>query len=102
MRWFKRLALGFITLVLLVVGACFALHNQYQVPLDLLWVTLPPASLALWLLLSLAIGLVVGILTMGGYCLRLHRRLARMRRQLLHKAPSQSSHPSAQSPQGTQ
>lgn len=100
MRWFKRLTLGLITLALVVVGACFALHNQYQVPLDLLWVTLPPASLALWLLLSLAIGLIVGILTMGGHCLRLHRRMARMRRQLLDTAPSSPS--SAQSPQGMQ
>ena len=101
MRWFKRLALGLITLVLLVVGACFALHNQYQVPLDLLWVTLPPASLALWLLLSLGIGVVIGILTMGGHCFRLHRRLTRLRRQTSPQTASQSTH-SAQSPQGTQ
>lgn len=101
MRWLKRLALGLIILVLLVTGARFALHNQYQVPLDLLWVTLPPASLALWLLLSLGIGLLIGILSMGGHCFYLHRRLTRLRRQISHKTPPQSSR-SAQSPQGTQ
>ena len=100
MRWFKRLVLGLITLVLIVTGACFALHNQYQVPLDLLWVTLPPASLALWLLLSLGIGLVMGILTMGGQCFRLQRRVTRLRRQQQNASPSLSH--SAQSPQGTQ
>lgn len=98
MRWFKRLVLGFIALILVVVGMLFALHNQYQVPLDLLWVSLPPASLALWLLLSLGIGLLVGILTMGGHCLRLHRRLVRLRRQLPSAAASRSEQP----PQGMQ
>lgn len=98
MYWLKRLVLGLIALILVVIGALFALHNQHQVPLDLLWVSLPPASLALWLLLSLAIGLVVGILILGGHCFRLHRRLIRLRRQLSSMTPSSSERP----PQGMQ
>ena len=100
MRLLRSLVLGIIALLLIVLGALFALHNQTQVPLNLMWATLPSASLALWLLLSLSIGVLIGALTVGGYCLRLHSRLARARRQLNEQMAQRTAPRTATSLQG--
>ena len=44
----------------IAVGAFFALQNTTQVPLDLLVVQLAERSLALWLLLTLLLGVLLG------------------------------------------
>lgn len=99
MRLLKSFAIGVIALLLIVLGGLFALYNQTQVPLDLIWITLPSASIALWLMLSLAIGVIVGLLSMSGHCLRLRRHLARARQELAGQAAT--SPRSATPSQGT-
>ncbi|MCI0508487.1 putative membrane protein [Chromohalobacter marismortui] len=80
MRWFKGVVLAIILLVVLLLGILFAVNNQQAIPLDLIWIELPSASLALWLLLSLACGMLLGMLAMTGIYLRLRTLLTRAQR----------------------
>ncbi|WP_106478336.1 lipopolysaccharide assembly protein LapA domain-containing protein [Phytohalomonas tamaricis] len=77
MRWLKGVLLAIVTLVVLLLGILFAIRNQQAVPLDVIWTELPSASLALWLLLALIIGVVLGMLAMSGLYLRLRTSLMR-------------------------
>ncbi|MCG6656280.1 LapA family protein [Halomonas campisalis] len=80
MRWLKGLILAIILLGVLLVGILFAVNNQHTVPLNLIWVELPPISLSVWLLASLASGVVLGMLAMTGVWLRLRTTLSRAQR----------------------
>ena len=64
------------------VGVLFALQNADPVPLDVLVMTLPPRSLALWVLGALAIGGLSGVLLSSFAVLRLRTRLIAARRQI--------------------
>lgn len=81
MRWLKGVILAIVTLVVLLLGILFAVRNQQAVPLDIIWAELPAASLALWLLLALIIGVVLGMLAMSGLYLRLRTSLMRAHRE---------------------
>ncbi|KXS37301.1 MULTISPECIES: lipopolysaccharide assembly protein LapA domain-containing protein [Modicisalibacter] len=80
MRWLKGLLLAIILLVVLLLGILFAVNNQQAVPLNLIWVELPAASLSLWLLVALACGVILGMLAMTGVYLRLRTLLTRAQR----------------------
>ncbi|MDR5898582.1 LapA family protein [Halomonas vilamensis] len=80
MRWIKGLILAVILLVVLLVGILFAVNNQQTIGLNLIWIELPPVSLSVWLLASLASGVIVGMLAMLGVYARLKARLARAQR----------------------
>nr|WP_299240216.1 LapA family protein [uncultured Halomonas sp.] len=80
MRWLKGLLLAIILLLVLLLGILFAVNNQEAIPLNLIWMELPPASLSLWLLVALAIGVLLGMLAMSGVYLRLRALLTRAQR----------------------
>jgi len=80
MRWLKGLILAIILLAVLLVGILFAVNNQQTVPLNLIWIELPAASLSVWLLGTLAGGVVLGMLAMTGVWLRLRTLLTRAQR----------------------
>lgn len=80
MRWLKGLLMAIVLLVVLLLGILFAVNNQQALPLNLIWVELPPASLSLWLLIALAFGVVLGMLAMSGVYLRLRTLLTRAQR----------------------
>ncbi|GGY07158.1 hypothetical protein GCM10007160_38320 [Litchfieldella qijiaojingensis] len=80
MRWLKGLILAIILLAVLLLGILFAVNNQQTLPLNLIWVELPPASLSVWLLAALACGVVLGMLAMTGVYLRLRTMLTRAQR----------------------
>ncbi|MDT8895686.1 LapA family protein [Halomonas sp. I1] len=80
MRWLKGLIMAIILLAVLLVGILFAVNNQQALPLNLVWVELPAASLSVWLLASLAIGVLLGMLAMSGVYLRLRALLTRAQR----------------------
>jgi uncharacterized integral membrane protein len=77
----KLLALA-LALAMAAVGVLFALQNAEPVPLDVLVMTLPPRSLALWVLGALAIGGLLGLLLSSIAVLRLRGRLMAARRQV--------------------
>lgn len=79
MRWLKGIVATVFALILLVLGMLFAVRNQQTVPLDIIWAELPAASLSLWILLALIVGVLLGMLAMSGLYLRLRTSLMRQR-----------------------
>lgn len=80
MRWLKGLIMATILLAVLLVGILFAVNNQQALPLNLIWIELPPASLSVWLLAALTLGVLLGMLAMSGVYLRLRTLLTRAQR----------------------
>ena len=77
-----RLVLSVIILVAFVVGgALFAIQNTTPVPLDLLFIQFEPRTLSLWLLLALAAGCLLGLLTASFLMISLRAKLAVLRRE---------------------
>ncbi|UYG01090.1 LapA family protein [Halomonas sp. GD1P12] len=85
MRWIKGLLLAIVLLVVLLVGILFAVNNQQAIALNLIWTELPPISLSVWLLATLTLGVVLGMLAMLGVYVRLKARLARSERHNKHQ-----------------
>jgi len=80
MRWLKGLILAIILLAVLLIGILFAVNNQQTLPLNLIWIELPAASLSVWLLVSLTAGVLLGMIAMSGVYLRLRTLLTRAQR----------------------
>jgi putative membrane protein len=80
MRWLKGLILAITLLAVLLIGILFAVNNQQTLPLNLIWIELPAASLSVWLLASLTAGVLLGMLAMSGVYLRLRTLLTRAQR----------------------
>ncbi|MDT8877901.1 LapA family protein [Halomonas saccharevitans] len=80
MRWLKGLILAIILLAVLLIGILFAVNNQQTLPLNLIWIELPAASLSVWLLASLTAGVLLGMIAMSGVYLRLRTLLTRAQR----------------------
>ena len=75
MRFLKRLIVVLLVLCVLVVGILFTLHNMVPVTIDLIFITLPEASLSLWLLGAFALGGFVGVMLSSVMLLSLKTRL---------------------------
>lgn len=82
MKLLRNLFTILLIVAMVAVGVLFALQNDAQVPLDMLVYTFQPRSLALWVLLALALGGVLGILMSGAILLRTRATLNATRRQL--------------------
>ncbi len=82
MGFLRKLLALVLAVAMAGVGILFALQNPDPVPLDVLVMTLPPRSLALWVLGALAIGGVLGMLLSSLAVLRLRTRLVAARRQI--------------------
>lgn len=82
MRLFKSLFTLILVLALLLLGIWFTLRNQQPVPLDLLFIKLPENSMALWLILSLITGVLLGSLLMLPWLTSYKTKLLSSERQL--------------------
>ncbi|MDR9467640.1 lipopolysaccharide assembly protein LapA domain-containing protein [Marinospirillum sp.] len=89
MRLIKSLFTFLLVIALLLLGIWFTLRNQAQVPLDLLFIQLPDNSLALWLILSLITGALVGLLLLlpwltgcKAHSMKLERQLKQQQKEL--------------------
>ena len=82
MKLLRTLATLIIVLATLAVGVLFALQNKAPVALDLLVYTFEPKSLALWILLALALGGIMGMLISSAIVLRLKASLHSSNRKL--------------------
>ena len=69
-------------MVALVVGVLFSTRNSQAVSLDLIFFQLPPTSMAIWLLLSLAMGMVLCAFVYSVVNLKLKRKNVQLQRQL--------------------
>lgn len=60
MKLFKTLITLVVALAILAFGTWFSLRNSQPISLDLIFIQFSPKSLALWLILSLVVGVLLG------------------------------------------
>ena len=82
MKLLRSLATISIVLMTLAIGVLFALQNKTPVSLDLLVYTFDPKSLALWILVALTLGGLMGMLISSAIVLRLRASLHSANRKL--------------------
>lgn len=61
-KWIKRLILLLLLIIAIVVGMVFTSENSQQLSLVFLGFTLPELTLGLWLVLTLLLGSILGLL----------------------------------------
>ena len=93
MRLLRNLFLLLFTLLVLGLGAMFAVENTSAVPLNLLLFSLDERSVALWILLAFSLGGVLGMLANIGLVWRLRARLMRANRQVTRAAKTTAPTP---------
>jgi len=89
-KFIKAVLFFVVTMVALVVGVLFSTRNSQAVSLDLIFFQLPPMSMAIWLLLSLAMGMILCAFIYSVITFRLKRHNAQLQRQLSKANQSQS------------
>ena len=94
MRLVKRLLVLIFLICVLFFGVLFSIQNTDQVALDLLLVQLPEQRLSLWVLLSFALGGVVGMLISAAAILTLKSQNLVLQRKLQKKVIQATSKPS--------
>jgi putative membrane protein len=82
MKQLRKILTAVILIAAVALGVLFALQNKEAVPLDLLFFSFAPRSLALWLLVAFALGGLAGLLVSSFYLLRSRAALGTSRRQL--------------------
>ncbi|WP_439105965.1 lipopolysaccharide assembly protein LapA domain-containing protein [Congregibacter sp.] len=82
MGFLRKLLALILAVAMAGLGVLFALQNAEPVPLDVLFMILPPHSLALWVLGALALGGILGLLLSSFAVLRVRARLMAARRQI--------------------
>ena len=82
MKLLKALLFFVICMVALVVGVLFSARNSQAVSLDLIFFQLPPLSMAIWLLLSLVMGMLLCAFIYTFVTFKLKRHNAQLQRQL--------------------
>lgn len=90
MKFIKAVLFCVVTMVALAVGVLFSTRNSQAVSLDLIFVQLPPMSMAIWLLLSLAMGMFLCAFIYSVITFKLKRHNAQLQRQLSKAIQSQS------------
>ncbi|WP_240776318.1 LapA family protein [Nitrincola alkalilacustris] len=75
MRFIKRLLMLLIALAVVLLGVMFTIHNTTRVSIDLVLVTLPEASLSLWLIGAFALGAILGLIFSSFVIMSLKTRL---------------------------
>jgi len=82
MKLLRNLLTLVVVLATVAVGVLFALQNKIPVPLDLLIYTFEPRSFALWLLVALALGGILGMVMSMVIVVRQRAFLGSANRQL--------------------
>ncbi|MBR9827601.1 MAG: LapA family protein [Oceanospirillales bacterium] len=81
MNWLKKLIFTLLALMVIGIGILFTIHNTEPVTIDLVFLTLPEASLSLWLIAVFVLGGICGMLLSSMTLLALKARLRNARRQ---------------------
>lgn len=82
MRWLKMFIVLLLCVAIGFVGVMFTIHNTEKVSIDLIFVTLPQASLSLWLIASFVLGGFLGFILSGMAIVALKTRLMTSRRKV--------------------
>lgn len=81
MNWLKNLILVVLGLIVVGIGILFTIHNTTPIKIDLVFFTLPEASLSLWLIAVFVLGSLLGMLISAVALLGLKTRLRSSRRR---------------------
>jgi putative membrane protein len=81
-RFFKRLVVFLVLVLVLIFGMLFAVQNTATVPLDLLLVQFSEQRISVWLLLAFTLGGVLGVLVSSMAIIRLKSQLLLLQRKL--------------------
>jgi len=76
------------------LGGMFTVQNTENVPLDLLVVQLPPQAVAIWILLALAAGVLLGLLSSALLLMGRGGEIRRLRKQNDRLVTAAGSHSS--------
>lgn len=82
MRWIKSLLVITLALLVILIGILLSINNQQLVVVDLVFVQLPEASVARWLILSFILGSVLSFSVSFLAILALKVRLKQAKRQI--------------------
>jgi uncharacterized integral membrane protein len=74
-RAIKLLITILLALAVLLTGVLFTIHNTTPVVIDLVWIKLPEASLSIWLISTLVVGVLIGMVLTSARSLSLRARL---------------------------
>ena len=77
------------------LGGLFAMQNTEKVPLDLLFIQLPPQPLAIWILIATALGVLLGLMSSALLLMGRSAEVRRLRKQndrLLTEMGKHASH----------
>ena len=81
MQWLQKGLAVILAIAAVAVGALFSLQNTQPVPLDLIVLQLPPQPIAIWILSSLASGVLIGLSSGAWLALRRAATIRRLRKQ---------------------
>lgn len=81
MQWLRKGLAVILAIAAIAVGALFSLQNTQSVPLDLIVLQLPPQPIAIWILLALAAGVLIGLSTGAWLALRRAATIRQLRKQ---------------------
>lgn len=95
MKKLKALITGLIALAIIVIAVLFTVHNETPVSVDLVFMTLPEASLAVWLTIVFVLGAVIGVLISSSTILVLRTRLKRAEKKLAREKAETAKKPAA-------
>ncbi|SFF93174.1 putative membrane protein [Neptunomonas qingdaonensis] len=82
MRFLKLIIVFLLSVVILVVGIMFTIHNTEKVSIDLVFITLPEASLSLWLIAAFVLGGLLGFMLSTVAVVALKARLMGSQRKI--------------------
>ena len=81
-RWIKGVSVGLICLLVLFIGVMFTINNTVLVSINLVFFTLPEASLSTWLVATFIMGGIFGMLVSVVTVLTLRARLRAEKRRV--------------------
>lgn len=81
MQWLRKGLAVILVIAAVAIGALFSLQNTQSVPLDLIVLQLPPQPIAIWILLALAAGVLIGLSTGAWLALRRAATIRQLRKQ---------------------
>ena len=81
MQWLRQGLTLLLAIGAMTIGALFSLQNTTPVPLDLIVVQLTPQPVAIWILLALALGVMIGLLVGAWLSLRRVAIIRQLRKQ---------------------
>ena len=81
MRWLRQGLTLLLAVGAVAAGGLFSLQNTEEIPLDLIVVQLPAQPVAIWVLVALAAGVVIGLGSGALLALRRSATIHRLRKQ---------------------